>query len=242
MIGKPHIRAADWRAHKHDFAALVVGVIAAACIILGSAIGIIHLFQSSQQGRTPNAAGITTLSSSATPKNTAQSARSAKPARSSGSAAKTAKPKAPGRKVDWHGPTGGAQPDLAGYSELSIDVDLKKQRVYVKSNGQTIYTMIASTGMDNTTPTGNFVAGGYAPNPRGASFYNTAERMGAQNWICIHDNILFHSVPTDINGEYIASEAEKLGSPASHGCIRLSIADSKWLYDQLPTGTPIHIY
>ena len=39
-----------------------------------------------------------------------------------------------------------------------------------------------------------------------------------------------------------ASEAEKLGSPASHGCIRLSIADSKWLYDQLPTGTPIHIY
>ena len=118
MIGKPHIRAADWRAHKHDFAALVVGMIAAACIILGAAIGIIRLFQSSQQGRTPNDAGITTLSSPATPGNTAQSARSAKPAQSSGSTAKTAKPKAPARKIDWHGPTGGVQPDLAGYSDL----------------------------------------------------------------------------------------------------------------------------
>lgn len=51
----------------------------------------------------------------------------------------------------WTGPTG-KQPDLSQYSDLSVEVSLAKQRVYVKSGGQTIYTMIASTGVDDATP------------------------------------------------------------------------------------------
>jgi hypothetical protein len=59
------------------------------------------------------------------------------------------------QSVDWKGPTG-KQPDLSQYSDLSVEVSLAKQRVYVKSGGQTIYTMIASTGVDDATPHGSY--------------------------------------------------------------------------------------
>lgn len=38
----------------------------------------------------------------------------------------------------------------------------------------------------------------------------------------------------------IRNEAKKLGrTQASHGCIRLSLPDSKWLYEKLPVGTKV---
>lgn len=55
-------------------------------------------------------------------------------------------------------------------------------------------------------------------------------------------------MPVDSNGNYIASEANKLGkSPSSHGYIRLSVSDSYWLYSQalsgtLPVGTPVNVH
>ena len=44
-------------------------------------------------------------------------------------------------------PTGGIQPDLSHYSNLSVVVNRNLQRAYVQSNGQTIYTMVVSTGL-----------------------------------------------------------------------------------------------
>ena len=144
--------------------------------------------------------------------------------------------------IDWRKPTGGKQPNLAAYRNLSVEVDLAKQRVYVLSGKKTIYTAVVSTGMNGSTPRGHFVAGDHSETPRGASFFNTREKMGAKNWIRIQGDILFHSVPTDEKESYITSEARKLGRPASHGCVRMSVADSKWFFDQLPDGTPVRIY
>ena len=49
-------------------------------------------------------------------------------------------------------------------------------------------------------------------------------------------------MPTDENGNYITSEAKKLGKKASsHGCVRLSVADAKWLYNNVTTGTKVVI-
>lgn len=128
--------------------------------------------------------------------------------------------------------------DLSQYSDLSLDVSIADQRVYVKSNGMVIYEMIASTGMDGSTPTGDYTIDGY----RGDRFYNAGEGMGARYWVgFIGATYLFHSVPTDANGDYIASEAAKLGRPASHGCVRLSVDDAKWFYEQIPDGTPVQI-
>ena len=34
----------------------------------------------------------------------------------------------------------------------------------------------------------------------------------------------------------------KLGSKASHGCVRLSVEDAKWIYNHCPAGTTITVY
>lgn len=148
------------------------------------------------------------------------------------------KKRTPTPAVNWREPTGGKQPDLRTMSDISIDVDLKAQRAYVKSHGKTVYTMIISSGMDGSTPTGSWTT-----KQRGDHFYNPNEKMGGDYWIRIHGEYLFHTVPTtQTMNDYIASEGAKLGKPASHGCIRLSVADAKWLYNELPDNTPVHIY
>lgn len=58
-------------------------------------------------------------------------------------------------------------------------------------------------------------------------------------------NILFHSVPylrkyDPASLEYW--EYDKLGTSASAGCIRLTIADAKWIYNNIPRGTIVEFY
>ena len=38
-----------------------------------------------------------------------------------------------------------------------------------------------------------------------------------------------------------AAEYNKLGSPASHGCVRLTVRDAKWIYDNCGLGTKVTI-
>lgn len=56
--------------------------------------------------------------------------------------------------------------------------------------------------------------------------------------------ILFHSVPyyTQSKDNLEWEEFNKLGTPASLGCIRMSVADAKWLMDNCPIGTLVKIY
>lgn len=140
--------------------------------------------------------------------------------------------------IDWQGASGGAYPDMSQYDsdDLSVQVSLAEQRVYIKNGDDTIYTMICSSGMDGTTPTGT-----YYIQSRGESFYNPNEQMGANYWVSFYGDYLFHTVPTDINGEYIVPEAEKLGRPASHGCLRLTVSDAQWFYANIPDGTRVDI-
>lgn len=54
----------------------------------------------------------------------------------------------------------------------------------------------------------------------------------------ISGNYLFHSVPYNDIGEVIDG---RLGEAVSHGCVRLSLADSKYIYDTIPARTGIKI-
>lgn len=60
----------------------------------------------------------------------------------------------------------------------------------------------------------------------------------------IYGGILFHSVPcySPKKDQLEFEEFNKLGSPASLGCIRLTVADAKWIYDNCPAGTTVIIY
>ena len=57
----------------------------------------------------------------------------------------------------------------------------------------------------------------------------------------ITGHILFHSVPylrqSEDSLQY--EEYNKLGTTASHGCIRLTVADSLWIYQNCPSGTKV---
>ena len=60
----------------------------------------------------------------------------------------------------------------------------------------------------------------------------------------IVNNILFHSVPyfkqRADSLEY--EEYDKLGTKASAGCIRLTVQDAKWIYDNITSGTYVEFY
>ena len=58
----------------------------------------------------------------------------------------------------------------------------------------------------------------------------------------ITGSILFHSVWYYRNGDYNSQsyrEYNKLGTTASHGCVRLTVADAKWIYDNCPLRTKV---
>ncbi|MGN1327734.1 MAG: L,D-transpeptidase [Clostridia bacterium] len=61
----------------------------------------------------------------------------------------------------------------------------------------------------------------------------------------ITGNILFHSVPytekyNNASLEYW--EYDKLGTPASMGCVRLTVENAKWIYDNCSAGTKVKFY
>ena len=59
----------------------------------------------------------------------------------------------------------------------------------------------------------------------------------------IEGGYFFHSVlyPTQ-EGEPTATSVKKLGTRASHGCIRLSAEDAEWIYNNCASGTTVVIY
>ncbi len=61
----------------------------------------------------------------------------------------------------------------------------------------------------------------------------------------ITGNILFHSVPYLRRGDKSSLEYweyDKLGTYASLGCIRLTVRDAKWIYDNCARGTKVEFY
>ncbi len=56
--------------------------------------------------------------------------------------------------------------------------------------------------------------------------------------------ILFHSVwYYEMDASTLsAKQYNKLGTTASHGCVRLTVIDAKWIYDNCPIGTTVEIY
>ncbi|CAM3216736.1 L,D-transpeptidase [Sporolactobacillus spathodeae] len=146
--------------------------------------------------------------------------------------------------VNWNKPSGGPYPKLKSGEPIWIDVSIKDQRVYIKDGDKTIYTMIASTGLDTdpqtTTPTGTY----YIQGERGKWFYSPRYKEGAEYWVSWknHGEFLFHSVPMNEDKKVLAADAARLGEKDSHGCVHLTVPDAKWIYENIAYNTKVVIH
>lgn len=119
-----------------------------------------------------------------------------------------------------------------------VKVSIPDQKVFVyDADGKVVENFVCSTGKEgDDTPTGT-----YTVKERGKSFFSQQYQEGAYYWTQFQGDFLFHSVPFDKNRNFEPEEAAKLGSKASHGCVRLALENAKWIYDNIPRGTKVVI-
>ncbi len=128
--------------------------------------------------------------------------------------------------------------DYGNSDNFSIEVDLSQQKVFIFYKSNLLKEWACSGGTEEKpTPTGEFKT-----SDKGTYFWSADYNMGAYYWVRFYNEYLFHSVPFDIDNQMIEEEYAKLGTPASHGCIRLELENAKWLYEMLPSGVKVLIY
>jgi lipoprotein-anchoring transpeptidase ErfK/SrfK len=131
----------------------------------------------------------------------------------------------PGRKIKvWTAP-------------FSIVVDKSQNILMLKTDEEIIKTYIVSTGVNNSTPVGNFKIINKLPHP-------TWFKAGAVIAPGSPDNILgsrwfgFNLPGYGIHG---TTESQNLGRQVTQGCVRMSNSDIEELYAIVPEGTEVVI-
>ncbi len=120
-----------------------------------------------------------------------------------------------------------------------VYLNLEEQKTYVYKGSTNDWDLVkefyCSTGLPGKeTPKGIF-----AVTNRGEWFFSDEFGQGGKYWVQFMGDYLFHSIPFDETQSVILDDT--LGTPASHGCIRLDVEDAKWLYDNIANDTKIII-
>ena len=124
-------------------------------------------------------------------------------------------------------------------------VSVTDQRVYVyrwtgSDYTALVHTFICSSGaVDTPTILGTF----QAPGRNGEWYWMEESNVWVKYAFVIDGGYFFHSVLfPDKDGEPTATSVRNLGTRASHGCIRLSVEDAEWIYNNCSSGTTVVIY
>ena len=130
--------------------------------------------------------------------------------------------------------------DITSNTNYLVFVNIAEQKTYVYEGSKNDWTLdktfTCSTGIEGKeTPVGVFTVQNRAP-----WFFSPKYGQGGKYYVQFMGNYLFHSIPFDSDKTTISDPT--LGVPASHGCIRLSVEDSKWLYDNVQNCSKIIIY
>lgn len=127
-------------------------------------------------------------------------------------------------------------------------VDVSDQRVHVyqwnessQDYDKKVQQFKCSTGTKKTpTPLGTYQA---STGPAARWHYFKQFNSWAQYAYSIEGDVLFHSVLFSQKNENTVSKSSvrNLGKRASHGCVRLSVDDAKWIWSNCPNGTTVVI-
>jgi lipoprotein-anchoring transpeptidase ErfK/SrfK len=128
---------------------------------------------------------------------------------------------------------------ISSKTSYFVYLNLAEQMTYVykgsTNNWELIKNFPCSTGISGKeTPKGIF-----AVTNRGDWFFAEEFGQGGKYWVQFMGDYLFHSIPFDKTQTVVLDDT--LGTPASHGCIRLKVEDAKWLYDNIANDTKIII-
>ena len=106
-----------------------------------------------------------------------------------------------------------------------------------------VRAMVCSTG-SYTPPCGKYPRTAYRTTGYKARWNYLQGAVYGQYATQITGNILFHSVPYTQKDPSALEywEYDKLGTSASLGCIRLTVRDAKWIYDNISSGTTVEFY
>lgn len=125
-----------------------------------------------------------------------------------------------------------------------LEVSIDRQRVYVYESDESgeytlTQTFTCSSGLGNTTPRGIYLDGA----PCNVWHYFSKFDCWARYSYVIEGDIMFHSViyserNTDTLRE---SSLYALGQKASHGCVRLSVKNARWVFEHCSRGSTVII-
>lgn len=129
--------------------------------------------------------------------------------------------------------------NIESLTSYLVYVNLSEQMTYVYKGSMNkwdnIKSFTCSTGVDDEkTPPGIFDV-----RERGEWFFSDKYEQGGKYWVQFYGDYLFHSVPFNKDQSEVVDNT--LGTPASHGCIRLKTEDAKWIYDNIEFGTKVII-
>ena len=107
-----------------------------------------------------------------------------------------------------------------------------------KEYNRIVKVFVVSVGRNGKTPTGTFKT------TRGVTWGALIGGVWGQYSTRITGSYLFHSVPyySKNKGDLEWQEYNKLGTAASAGCVRMTVRDVKWIYDNITDGTTVRIY
>jgi lipoprotein-anchoring transpeptidase ErfK/SrfK len=116
-------------------------------------------------------------------------------------------------------------------SEKWIEVDLSAQRLYAHEGQTTVLTAVISSGTrQHPTVTGRFKI--YAK-------YRATRMTGPDYDLPNVPWTMFFHGGYAIHGTYWHNN---FGTPMSHGCVNMKIAEAKWLYNWAPQGTLVVVH
>ena len=127
---------------------------------------------------------------------------------------------------------------------FSIKVNKSTNLVTIYRGGTPVKAMLCSVGLNDATPSGNFRLGMKYSNWHALFGSGPGKYVYGQYCTNITGNILFHSVYYLTAGNpstLVSREYVKLGSAASHGCVRLCCADAYYIWKNVPSGTTVSI-